>query len=331
MTVDVEQGERDDLTPARLTWRLNPPPSWPPAPESFTAVPNWSPDPSWPRPPRRWRLWQPAPASAGSSWPVVNEMTSDRIDLRYAPPLAPPPTEQQRTRLRREVLVVLSVFPLPALLTAIVLLVRRAVEGEENDPLQVVLTHHPLPSAVLGAVLYASALSVIPLVWLVLSTQGLSLRSLGLSRQDAVRESKAGVLLALAGFGTVIVIFIVAALAHLTNAPGTYGSAVTHLPRVYLIEGLAISVVTALVEETVVNGYLQTRLAQLGWSPNGVFWTSLAVRTSYHVYYGLGAVFTIPVGYLLTRSFQRRRRLLRCVIAHALYDSVLLTAALLSG
>lgn len=79
------------------------------------------------------------------------------------------------------------------------------------------------------------------------------------------------------------------------------------------------------------SAYLLTRLGQLGWTPRKALWLSLAIRTSYHAYYGIGFLFTIPVGYLLTRSFQRRRRLLRTVGAHALYDACLFTLAILGS
>ena len=79
------------------------------------------------------------------------------------------------------------------------------------------------------------------------------------------------------------------------------------------------------------SAYLLTRLAQLGWTPRKALWVSMAVRTSYHAYYGVGFLFTIPVGYLLTRSFQKRRRIVRTVTAHALYDACLFTLAILSS
>jgi len=53
------------------------------------------------------------------------------------------------------------------------------------------------------------------------------------------------------------------------------------------------------------------------------------LRTSYHVYYGLGFLLTIPFGYYATRSFQKHRRLMRPIVAHFLYDAVLITIAVL--
>jgi hypothetical protein len=44
---------------ARVGYRLNPPPGWPPVPDGFVALPGWQPDPSWPAPPPGWQLWIP--------------------------------------------------------------------------------------------------------------------------------------------------------------------------------------------------------------------------------------------------------------------------------
>jgi membrane protease YdiL (CAAX protease family) len=56
---------------------------------------------------------------------------------------------------------------------------------------------------------------------------------------------------------------------------------------------------------------------------------SLALRTSYHVYYGLGFILTIPFGYYVTRSFQKHKRLNRPIAAHFLFDSILFTITIL--
>ena len=77
------------------------------------------------------------------------------------------------------------------------------------------------------------------------------------------------------------------------------------------------------------NGYLLTRLGQLGWTPRGAFLLSLTLRTSYHVYYGLGFLLTIPFGYFVTRSFQKHRKLTRPIAAHFLFDAILVTISIL--
>jgi membrane protease YdiL (CAAX protease family) len=102
-----------------------------------------------------------------------------------------------------------------------------------------------------------------------------------------------------------------------------------HVPKYYVIWGIAISAVTAVTEEVLVNGYLITRLGQLGWSPRAALAVSLILRTSYHVYYGIGFLFTVPFGYIVTRSFQKHGKLTRPIMAHFLYDAILFTISIL--
>jgi len=40
------------------------------------------------------------------------------------------------------------------------------------------------------------------------------------------------------------------------------------------------------------NGYLLVRLEQLGWQPRRTLLLGLALRSSYHIHYGIG-VFTV--------------------------------------
>lgn len=90
-----------------------------------------------------------------------------------------------------------------------------------------------------------------------------------------------------------------------------------------------MAAVTAVTEEVLVNGYLITRLGQLGWTPRAALALSLVLRTSYHVYYGLGFLLTVPLGWFLTRSFQKHRRLNRPIAAHFLYDAALFAVTIL--
>jgi hypothetical protein len=57
-----------------------------------------------------------------------------------------------------------------------------------------------------------------------------------------------------------------------------------------------MSAVTAVTEEVLENGYFITRLGQLGWTPRSSLLLSLTLRTSYHVYYGLGFFLYYPAG-----------------------------------
>jgi len=78
-----------------------------------------------------------------------------------------------------------------------------------------------------------------------------------------------------------------------------------------------------------VNGYLITRLEQFGWTQQSALVLSLSLRTSYHVYYGLGFLLTVPFGYFVTRSFQKHHRLNRAIAAHFIFDAVILVIAVL--
>ena len=56
---------------------------------------------------------------------------------------------------------------------------------------------------------------------------------------------------------------------------------------------------------------------------------SLVLRTSYHIYYGIGFLLTVPFGDYVTRSFQKHRRLNRPIAAHFIFDAVLVTISIL--
>jgi membrane protease YdiL (CAAX protease family) len=140
-----------------------------------------------------------------------------------------------------------------------------------------------------------------------------------------------GLGLAAASYGVTVIATILLAGLVGRNSKLFVQIPVGHVPDYYIFYGIAMSAVTAVAEETLVSGYLLTRLEQLGWNPRRALALSLILRTSYHVYYGLGFLLTVPFGYLVTRSFQKRRRLLRPIIAHFLYDAVLISLAVLTS
>jgi membrane protease YdiL (CAAX protease family) len=152
---------------------------------------------------------------------------------------------------------------------------------------------------------------------------------IGLGRPRLREDIWPGIGLAAAGFGVsygaaVILYPIINATKHAVVSTPVGG-----VPKYYVVYGLVISITTAFAEETFVNGYIITRLAQLGWTKERAMWLAVALRTSYHVYYGLGFVFTIPLGIFVTRSFQKHRRLNRAIAAHFLYDAVIFTVTIL--
>ena len=187
----------------------------------------------------------------------------------------------------------------------------------------------PVLNLVLGILTYTAVLAPVPIGLLLLARTGQPPRALGLGRPRWRTDVLVGAGLALGGYGIafgiglVLTPFLVGLHGLVQHVP------IGNVPRYYIVYALALSAMTAIAEETMVSGYLLTRLEQLGWRPQRALLLSLALRTSYHVYYGIALVFTVPIGYLLTRSFQKQRRLNRPIVAHFLYDAVLLTLSIL--
>jgi membrane protease YdiL (CAAX protease family) len=77
----------------------------------------------------------------------------------------------------------------------------------------------------------------------------------------------------------------------------------------------------ALLEETIVLGYLITRLRQLGWAPTTAIVASAVLRGSYHLYQGWGGFAgNLAMGLLFGWIFVRTRRAWPFVVAHFLLD-----------
>ncbi len=191
------------------------------------------------------------------------------------------------------------------------------------------IVSNPAANLILGVLTYLGVGTVVPIALLLLSRTGQNPAALGLRRPTWRDDVRPGLGIAASGFGVVwfaTIVLVAVAGKHnrlFVQVP------VGHVPAYYIIYGIAISAITAITEETLVSGYLLTRLEQLGWDPRRALVLSLTLRTSYHIYYGLGFLLTIPFGYFATRSFQKHRRLMRPIVAHFLYDAVLITIAVL--
>jgi membrane protease YdiL (CAAX protease family) len=163
-----------------------------------------------------------------------------------------------------------------------------------------------------------------------LTRTGQTPRMLGLVRPSFRYDVWPALGLMGASFGSEIVLALIVT-PFVAHHPALLSRTVVgHVPAYYVIYGIAISATTAIAEEVLVNGYLLVRLEQLGWSPRRALIVSLILRTSYHVYYGIGFIFTVPFGYFVTRSFQKNRRLTRPIVTHFLFDAVLFTIAILA-
>ena len=84
---------------------------------------------------------------------------------------------------------------------------------------------------------------------------------------------------------------------------------------------LLMSAVAAMSEEVIVNGYVITRLQDIGWSQNRALVASALLRGSYHLYQGIGGfVYNVIGGLIAGRIFQRTKRVMPLVVAHFLID-----------
>lgn len=79
----------------------------------------------------------------------------------------------------------------------------------------------------------------------------------------------------------------------------------------------------AWAEETLVVGYLMTRLRQFGWQGVFVLITSSVLRGSYHLYQGFGGfIGNVVMGLVFGLVWQRTNRLWVLVLAHTILDVV---------
>ena len=251
-----------------------------------------------------------------------------------APGLTPttvtPVAVDGRTWLGWETVFVATAFVLPAAAAAAVILIRHVERVSDLDEFALPLKHNPAGSLPLMLLLYASTAVITPIALLLLARDGVTPRRLGLTgrwfRLDLLPS--VGLLggVWLANIATALVLFPLFNDRSVSNT-----SANTHVPAYFIIYALFVSAVTAINEEVVVNGYVMTRLAQRGWQPWPSLALSLALRTSYHAYYGAAIIATVPFGYLVTRSFQRQGRLTRPILTHFMFDAILLTIAVLTS
>jgi membrane protease YdiL (CAAX protease family) len=216
-------------------------------------------------------------------------------------------------------------FLAPGIAGAVVLFAQHVNGVASLTRFPVYVSHHPVTNLVIGILAYLPVASIVPLALFLLSRTGQPPGALGIGtpslRQDIIPAL--GLIAASYGCEFLLVIPLVALLQHHSTLINQ--TPVGHVPGYYIIWGLAIAAATSIAEEVLVNGYLMTRLSQLGWTPTSSLILSLTLRTSYHVYYGVGFILTIPLGYFVTRSFQKHGRLNRAIAAHFIFDAVSFT------
>ncbi|MGE5133905.1 MAG: CPBP family intramembrane glutamic endopeptidase, partial [Gemmatimonadota bacterium] len=234
-----------------------------------------------------------------------------------------------RRGLRWETVFVQLAFLLPSVVSAIVTLAAHLSGGSNLSFFPTVVRGHPVENLILSGASYLGVGAVVPLALLLLARTGNAGAALGLGDRRWRGDLLPALGIAAAGYGTALLMSTVLAAVLAGHRALFSQMSIGHVPAYYILYGVLVAAVTGITEETLVNGYLLTRLQQLGWKPPQALLLSLTLRTSYHLYYGLGLIFTIPFGYYATRSFQKHRRLGRPIVAHFLYDASLVTISVL--
>lgn len=218
-----------------------------------------------------------------------------------------------------EILVVLAIFPGVAVSSALVALAQTLANYSDNA------THTPnlLPghgsvSALLLLVIVVWDLAPALLVLYLLRLSGGGLRAIGLDRStpraDIARSGKVVLYAFVPGF--LLLAFLTPLTPHhdkLAQDPG-------HLALLFLLPSLVQALSAGVVEEIVVLGFLVHRLEQRGWDGWQLYAVCIAVRVSFHLYYGTGALGLIVWAGMSVFLYRRRRRVLTFIVAHAAWD-----------
>lgn len=259
----------------------------------------------------------------GADTAAVSPVVFWRVEETGAPPV--PVRAETRRRLGLEVLLVLGVSLGMSALYAIVNLIGDLTKRVPlNQQQAVVVAPHTVgrPLLELALQLLDIISAVIPalLAAFLLVRGGVRLAQIGLDGRHRRRDGLYGVGLALLIGGPGLGLYLAA------HAIGISVSVVAEsLPPVwwrYPVLVLAAAQ-NGILEEIVVVGYLLTRLDQMGWRPNRALAASAVLRGSYHLYQGFGGfIGNLIMGLIFGWVFQRTKRVLPLVIAHAIIDAV---------
>jgi uncharacterized protein len=225
---------------------------------------------------------------------------------------------------------VMVAFLLPGIAGAVVALAEHVNGVGSVTRFPVYISGHPLANMFVGMLAYLPTACVVPLALFLLNRTGDSPTRLGLGVPRLTKDIIPAFGLIGASFGAELVVLIPLAPLLVSHSSLATNTALGHVPGYYVIWGLMISATTAIAEEVLMNGYLITRLHQFGWTPTSALLLGIILRTSYHIYYGIGFVATVPFAYFMTRSFQKNGRLTRTILAHFLFDAILLTISILT-
>lgn len=227
-------------------------------------------------------------------------------------PLPPAAAPAGRRVLTEEVLVVLALSFLASAVYAVLSLVEAPLSGitvaaANQDP--------RIARQVLGV---AFGLAPVFLVWHLVRRSGEGTVAIGLDAGRPRRDLGEGAVL----FAIVGVAGVAIYAAAVTLGVNRFVVPVPPEGHWWTIPALLLNAgEAALLEETIVLGYLVTRLEQLGATPRGAVAASALLRGTYHLYQGWGGFAgNLAMGLFFGALFVRRRRTWPFVVAHFLLD-----------
>jgi membrane protease YdiL (CAAX protease family) len=236
-----------------------------------------------------------------------------------------------RRRLSVEVGVVLAItFGYSALGAALVLVDISLAPGGVGGQ-QVTINAPVLSATVLDicrSMLYSAHLMAFAALALyLLSRDGMRPRSVGFgfAKRDLVGGAGLAALIGLPGLALYLVGQHLGLAAHVAPATG--------YPWWRAPELVFLAFANAVAEETVVVGYLMTRLRQLGFAERTTLGASALLRGGYHLYQGWGGgAGNVVMGLFFGWAWRRAGRLWPLIVAHTLIDAVAFVGyTLLSG
>jgi membrane protease YdiL (CAAX protease family) len=243
----------------------------------------------------------------------------------------PPPTEvrplaedAERRSVRLELLIVFTVTLGMSGLRSLISLLNSLLQPVALNKQSVALN---VPQAtigfldLLGQLAYALSLFSWGALGVYLAWRaGIGLAALGLGRERVGRDLAAGVgLAAVIGIPGLGLYLASRALGiNLNVQPSTLTDTWWRIPVL-----IVLAAANAWAEETLVVGYLISRLRQLRLGENPALLISAVLRGSYHLYQGFGGFLgNLVMGLVFGRFWQRTNRLWPLVCAHTILDVV---------
>jgi membrane protease YdiL (CAAX protease family) len=229
-----------------------------------------------------------------------------------------------------EIVIMLAVFPAASVVAALISLSQTLADysdGSAHAP--TIVPNHTILSTVLFVLLVLTDFAPAALAVYFLSLSGGGLRAIGLDLQRPRRDvSRCAKLVLYAYVGPILILGGV--LGQFTPHHSLAG-ADTNLPLPYLIPFVLSALSAGVVEEIVVLGFLCHRLEQRGWNGWQLYAVLIAVRVSYHLYYGTAAIGFAVWGGISVLLYRRRRRLLTFIVAHLIWDTTAFVSEYLHG